>query len=170
MATTDFYASGGNIRSRGNVGGDYSLVRAGTGLYVRSDAQYASVGQIYASSRYYAWEAFLSFNTSSIPDDDVVSAVTLSIEYASDVSATDFTLEVYAVDFGESLATDDWVPGADISGTLLASFDTSGWSSGWNAFTSQGAFKSAINKTGSTQAPRGRDLVRAARRPRRAGA
>ena len=101
---------------------------------------------------YYVFQTYLSFDTSAVTG--TVSSVTLSIYGQFDNSVTDFTIEARVHDFGATLETGDYVAGASLSGkTLVASRSTaSGWStSGYNAFTSDAAFLTAINQSGSTR-------------------
>lgn len=154
-----------SLRSRGAIGGAYSTARTGTGLSVLG-ANNLSVGQQYSSSRYYCFEGFAVFDTSGVPDDATVTAVTLSAVGAVDASDTDCVIEVRARDFGDTVTIDDWVAGESISGSLLASFATSaGWTTGENTFTSEAAFAAAINKTGSTRLIFSSDRLRAGTTP-----
>lgn len=156
MTTTVFYsgAADGYISSRDD---DYSLARAGTGASLSSNANATTgyVGQAADGAPgflYQCTEGFLSFDTSSLPDGAIITAVTLSLYGDTDSSDTDFTINARAYDWGAALATGDWVAGASLSGnTLLATFATSGFStSGYNDFTSEAAFLAAINTTGIT--------------------
>lgn len=100
---------------------------------------------------YYCWESFIDFDTSAIPDADDVTIAVLSLDGAEDTSATDFTVEARLYDWGGTLGSADAVAGADLgSHTLLASWDTSGYSASYNDFTSEAAFVSNISKTGTT--------------------
>ena len=100
---------------------------------------------------YYCYSGYLDFDTSSIPDTDEISAVTLSL-HAIDFYGTPGALEVYAYDWGKELTFADWIAGADVAAmTLLASYPGT-WSGGaYRALTSETAFKAAINKTGVTR-------------------
>jgi hypothetical protein len=103
---------------------------------------------------YRCYEAFLSFDTSVIPDDDTITAATLYLYAYADESDTDFVMEARAYDWGATLSADDWVPGADFSGkTLLASKTTAGGISteAYTELVSEAALTSAIDKTGNTR-------------------
>ncbi len=156
MTTATFYANtaDGYLQSRDD---SYSLARAGTGASLGSSASAttAYVGQANDGAPgfvYGCFELFLSFDTSSIPDGAGITSVTLSLYGETDASATNFTINARAYDWGASLTTADWIAGASLSGnTLLATFATSGFSvAGYNDFTSEAAFRTAINKTGTT--------------------
>lgn len=150
MTDSTFYSStaDGQIES---FNATYSTARSGGTLTANTAGGSANVGQV---AGYACYEAFLSFDTSAIPDGDIITAVTLSLDGtgAIDGSDTDFTINARVYDWGASLTTADWIAGASLSGnTLVASRSTSGWNaSGYNAFTSEAAFLTAINKTGVT--------------------
>jgi len=109
------------------------------------------VTQYKEGSYFYCYSGYLDFDTSSIPDTDEISAVTLSL-YAINAEGSPGALEVYAYDWGEELTFADWIAGADVAAmTLLASYSGT-WSGGaYRALTSETAFKAAINKTGVTR-------------------
>lgn len=170
--TTDgiVYSSGSNGEYE-YAGPTYADVRAGSSLAASSSGGAESVGQYYSSGSEYLYvdewgtsgwvlfmynsiyEFFLSFDTSSIPDTDTVSAAVLNLTSQVDNSLTDFTIEARLYDWGASLTTADWVAGANLSSlTLLAHRDTA---SGWTAATAydltDDAFAANVNKTGSTR-------------------
>jgi len=101
----------------------------------------------------FAQESFLAFDTSSIPDGATITSVTLSLWGEADGSTQDFTIEARLYDWGASLTGADWRSIADLGSlTLLASRSSAGWAVGsYNVFTSEAAFLSNINKTGSTR-------------------
>lgn len=144
---TLFAAVDGQISSNHST---YSIARAGSSLALDNDAD-AAVGQLVAGNRY-CYESFLSFDTSAVAG--VVQSATLSLYGSADGSTVDFVLEARLHDWGATLETGDWVAGADLAAkTLVASYNTAGgWStSGYNAFTSEAAFVSGINQSGSTR-------------------
>jgi hypothetical protein len=160
MTTSTFYPSlDGDIGSQDPT---YATARSGAGLSANTTdpgdvAFRPTVGQTFDTS-YRCYEAFYRFDTSSIPDDDVVDSATLSIYGLLDQSTTDFIIQARAFDFGDTLTTADWRSGNPAGAgsldeyTLVATFDTAaGWStSGYNNFTSEAAFAAAISKTGFT--------------------
>lgn len=97
-----------------------------------------------------AYQAYLSFDTSTVVG--TITAVTLSLYGINDSSTTDFTLEARPYNWGASVAVADWRSAATFGSlTLLASTPTSGWvTSAYNALTSQAAFLSNINQSGTT--------------------
>lgn len=143
----------GNIESDGSA--TYSVVRSGNSLAVVNASSPALViGQLLSGGEYYIYEAFLDFDTSSIPDDAVITSVELKLYGSSSPGADTGNLNVYLSDWGATLTTADWVAGASLSGlTRAASFGIAGWNaSGWNSFTEDGTnFQDGINLSGSTR-------------------
>jgi hypothetical protein len=132
----------------------YSNARQGTGGFVTDTTGTAlRVGQASAGGfQQECYELFYSFDTSSIADSDIVSAVSLNLWPSSDSSVTDFTIEAYENNWGPTVTSADWVAGSSLgSQTLLASLSTIGLSTGaYASFVSQGAFLTATNmKTGT---------------------
>jgi hypothetical protein len=151
VTTTTVYASAadGRIESDSPT---YATARAGNNL-VASAANTTDVHGQWEFFNRRCYEAFLSFDTSGIPDGDTVSAATLDLYGQNDGSTTDFVSEARTKDWGASLTTADWVAGADLGSlTLQASRNTSaGWStSAYNTYTSEAGFPAAVNKTGTT--------------------
>lgn len=134
-------------------GANYNSARAGGSLTANDSNTADRVGQYGFFSTWECYESFLSFDTSSLPDTDTIDSAVLAVYGSTDSTGTsDFTIRARIHDWGGSLTTTDWVAGANLSGkTLVASFDTSGFStSGYNSFTSESAFTSNVNKTGTT--------------------
>ena len=103
---------------------------------------------------YLCYEGFIYFNTSDIPDDNIIESATLSLWTLEDDSLSDFTTEARLHTWsGGGLTSADWVAGADMSGkTLLATFASAAYANEvYNAFTSEAAFLSSISKTGNTE-------------------
>ena len=123
----------------------------GSGTTVNDLGVTITVGQ-QLSGFYSCYEAFLAFDTSSIPDGDVITNVVLSIYGSADGSTTDFTVNAKFHTFTNPLTTSSFVKGSDMaSDTLFATLSSSGYSTaGYNAFTSTGGSLSGINKTGTT--------------------
>jgi len=113
-------------------------------------------GWTYTPSRYDISEVFLSFDTSSIADTDVVSAATLSTAPNGTATYTpDRTLDARLYDWDTTLTSADYRSDSELSGyALLAShttahgFGTNGTRHDWD---SESAFATNINKTGSTR-------------------
>lgn len=154
MAVDTFYAatSDGALESKDGV---YANARAGTGtLAVHGSTDRLYAGQWYSSGFYYVYEAFLEFDTSALPDDATVAAVSLDLWPLVDYSTTDFTIRAYLRDWGGTLAAGDFVAGADLAAlTLLATYNTaSGFAAGsYKSMASEAAFAAAVNLTGATR-------------------
>lgn len=153
MTTSTFYSTSadGRIQSQSS---DYVTCRAGSNLAATTDSSLNDVvGQKLSGSTYFCWELFLDFDTSSIPDTDVIDSVSLSLWLEDDLSTQDFTVQARLHDWGGTLTTADWVSGANLSTkTLLATLATNGIGSAgaYKAFTSDAAFVSNVSKTGTT--------------------
>lgn len=151
MTTTTFYPV---IAGDGTVYGDdpvFLTARAGLGALGGDDND----TNLYIGSNvgYRCHQACISFDTSSIPDGDTVTAATLSIWVIA--HATNHILQVKAYDFGTTITSADFVPGATFATlTTLATLDMStGITDGaYNAFTEvSNGLRSAISKTGTTR-------------------
>lgn len=132
----------------------YATARSGTVIVTNQDGVtgYFIAGQ---ATGYAVFQSYVSFDTSVIPDDAVISSVELSIYAYGDTSTTDFTIQARLRDWGATLTSADWVAGANQSSdTLLATYTTS---SGWTStnryiFTNNGTnLVDNINKTGYTR-------------------
>ena len=128
----------------------YTIAADGT-AYIGTIAAGAA-GQYVDTGDYKCRETFMSFDTSVVPVDATVSSATLTVTANGDNTAQDFTVEVFAYDFGVAVDTTDWQDRSELTaGTLLASYDTSdGWT-GSMVFTSESAFLAAIVKGGTTR-------------------
>ena len=153
MSTTTVYPStaDGYLTSGSDV--SYATARSGGAVRNIHNTDGAMLVDQYkgGDGYFYCRSGYLDFDTSSIPDTDEISAVTLSL-YAIQAYGSPGALEVYAYDWGEELTFADWIAGADVAAmTLLASYSGT-WSGGaYRALTSETAFKAAINKTGVTR-------------------
>lgn len=130
---------------------NYATARNG-GTLTTDEAGFFGEAGIYAGqgTPKYIPEGFLSFDTSAVTG--TIQSVTLSLYGINNSSVTDFTVEVRLYDWGTSLTTADWVPGANLAAmTLLASWSTAGYAASYNAFTSEAAFLSNINQSGFTR-------------------
>ncbi len=147
--TTDtFYAesSDGCVDSSNAT---YLTARSGGALALYSGGTSFWVGQ---SLGYSVDLGYLGFDTSSLPDTDSVDSASLYLNVRYDDSSQDFDLEARLYDFGATLGTADFVPGADLSShTRLAYINTSAIGTGEKRLTSESAFSAAINRTGSTR-------------------
>lgn len=161
VTTSTFYSdtSDGYITSEDTTP-TYSLAREGTGTSLTAATTWTldAAQNSYDTSKgakYRCLEAFQYYDTSSISDTDVVSAVTISLYgYAEYHPDGYYLVEVRGHTWsGGGLTTADWVAGSSLgTKTLLASFDTTSWTtSGYNDFTSETAFTSYVSLTGNTE-------------------
>lgn len=155
MATLTVYGDPADNRILSKNGISYSNARAGTGLTIdaATNTSFSAPGQELNSGTYYCMEGFIAFDTSSLPDGDVVSAADLSVVSQFDNTPTDFTMEARAHDWGPAVETADWVAGANLSSkTLCATLPITTFTEGTRyTFTAQSGFFSSINNLGFTR-------------------
>lgn len=133
------------------VDADYATAQASADSAETAGGSFP-VGQRFVSPNYQCWEGFLEFDTSVIGAGATVNSATLSLDGFSDNSATDFTAEAWQYDWGGTLETADWRTPVQVAAlTKLATFASSGYSTGYNDFTSQAAFPGAVNLSGFTR-------------------
>lgn len=143
-----------NVSAQGCIGSDsatYSTMRAGNNLVVLTEAQ-SYAGQA-LDGVYFALSVYWSFDTSSIPDTDVISDAALSAVWHTDFSTTDFVLQARFKLYG-TLTTADWVAGDDWGSLpLLGTQDSSAYSDeNYFTFTNSGTnLIDNIDKTGVTE-------------------
>lgn len=154
MTVSTVYASvDTNVTGQSTV---YATARD-TGSYTE-DLEADSIGQAgpFGPGNGYCMEEFFNFDTTGIPDADVISAVELAMYGSTDASTTNFKLLAAVYDYGASITTADYRNQAALQAlTPIAEFDTApaGWSTaGYNVFTElSGGLVAAINKTGNTR-------------------
>lgn len=132
----------------------YATARTTTpGSFAGSGGSTLFLGQALSGGNYQNFEAFVSFDTSAIPDTATVVSATLQLTPGG-LPSSDATLEARAYNFGATVTTADFVDGSTLSAkTLCASapvtpatpVDTP------IVLTSTSDFPAAINKTGSTR-------------------
>lgn len=152
-----FYAdsSDGEILSHDNFADDYASARAGSAFFsVDNTGTAIKVGQRYNAGLtwYLLYEGFVGFDTSGIPDSDEITDAHVSLYINADATSPDFTVVMYANDWGASLTSGDWVAGASLSGlTVVGSYPTSGFAV--NSYHDLGGSGLAeeINPTGFTR-------------------
>lgn len=118
MTVTTVFSSAASDGFLQSSSATYSIARAGTATVAVSDTDtFLQVGQ-FIFGIYVVSEAFLSFNTSVIPDTDAISSAALDLWETLDQTAANFTLRVRTLTLTEGgLVEGDFVPGADISST-----------------------------------------------------
>lgn len=125
---------------------------------VQNDGILAPSVQVTADPLYVIDEAFVSFDTSALGDDDTVDSYTFTLTGDGVVEADGHgtTAQARIHDWGAGVTTADWIDGSTATNwtdkTLFADFDVTNWNQADgtdNNFTSQGA-EASINKTGTT--------------------
>lgn len=130
-------------------GGTYAQNRAGNSLATLDTTNYAYVGQDGSGGGDSVYEAFLTFDTSTIVG--TVSTATLSVYGIENGTTTDFTCTAAVRDYGATLEDADWVAGDSLSGlTTVATFNTTGYAASYMAFTDV-ALPANVNTAGSTR-------------------
>jgi hypothetical protein len=155
MTTTTIFGDTTDGRVQSTATTVYADARSGaSGLSANAGEGFANLGQRLLTADYFCYEHFHAFDTSSIPDTDVITAVEFSLWSIANPT-TNFVVEARLFDWGATLTTADWIAGASLSAqTLLASADTSTLPTADTAYwtlTSEAAFPPAINKTGFTR-------------------
>lgn len=144
--TTVYVAASGDDGYVFSSSPTYATARTGAGNNSNTSNTTYYCGQQLSASIYYCIEGLIRFDTSSIPDSNVVSSITYTANL-NDRSGTD-AIEVRDYDFGTTIEAADYISGANLTSyTLLASANPAG--TGVVTFTSEAAFKTATNlKTG----------------------
>lgn len=147
-------APGGNAYVR-STSTTYSTARTGSGS-TKTAGDNIQAGQLYeaAITSYHCHIAFVIFDTSTIGADPV-SVVVLSLDGNTDLSLN-AEFEVIATAAGGgytggAVTTSNYVDGSTLSAlTKLAGWQSTAYSSAYNAFTSEAAMLTAINGSGNT--------------------
>lgn len=156
MASYTFYAATGD-GTLTSTAPSWSGCQNGGGA-VDDTSTTATLGQTFldltavgGGYMYTAYQYFLGFPTSSIPDDDTVTAATLSLWCESKVGGGEWSVEAVAYNWGGSLETGDWRTAAAYGAlTVRASKSVSALATGqYNALTST-SLASVVNTAGST--------------------
>jgi hypothetical protein len=141
--------------------GTYAAARAGTGDNGVGVISNLYIGQECGASggvgEYHVYEAFVSFNTSAIPDTDTISSAVLTLSALNRFAVggpASYDIEARLDNFGATVDPADFVPGASLSGLTLLAHHTA-TSSTWTTNTAYDfvadALAANVNKTGSTQ-------------------
>jgi hypothetical protein len=150
VKTIGLQGNSGSISSFG-LGITYATARnGGATLSVSTTLIYTGQGYLGGDDDYFELaEGFIDFDSSFIGASGSVTSCTIQLDMIYDDSATDYTIEARAVDYGTTLETSDWINGGSISGTIVGSLATSGIGSpGLKTFT---ITASTVNKTGRTR-------------------
>lgn len=147
--------------------GTYANSRNGTGGSIAADTGSETVLYVgqnqFGGPTFESMESMLEFDTSGIPDADVVSAAVLSLWFSNDNDTADLmTLEARAYDWGGTQDNTDWRTGAQYAAlTLLATLPPPSGTINTTAYvdmtSASPAMENAINKTGFTRIVLGSD-------------
>ena len=116
-------------------------------------------------------ESFLSFDTSTLPNDATISPVDLSLmgSGAFGPAPGNWIMEARLFDWGAAVDNADWRNDTTNPwpATLLATFDTSGWAQDtYSTWTENGTtFRSSVNKNGETKMVLGSERQRLGTQP-----
>lgn len=133
----------------------YATARAGTGTLGLGSLNTSGfqAGQQLLTGSYRVYEPMVGFDTSSIPDTDVISTAVLSLYgNANNLNSTTPEFRARLKDWSTTVDTGDFVAGASLSSlTLLATFDSAGYAAAYMDFMSDAAFPASIDKAGFTR-------------------
>lgn len=145
-ATDGYLYSRADIYSDARAGTGPSMILGGGGV-IAAGQEYDDYGDFF----YIVYEGFESFDT-SVVGSDTVSAATLTLTAWGNSGSSGDTLEARAQDWGVSLTTADWIAGASLSNNTLLASIAMGWTGeAVKTLTSEAAFVSNINGSGSTR-------------------
>lgn len=165
VTTATIYADSGNssIRSGGSAGNaSWLTTRAGTSLEVYTPTSTgggsynngfeATAGPDTGGATYWAFEGFLKFDTSSIPDTATISAASLITRLYGSPSGGGVTNNAYLSPWTAPLSTAAWVAGAALAAlTKLAHLaTTSATPTNTDLTWTNDNLAANINKSGST--------------------
>jgi len=145
-STADGYVYGDNA--------DYPTARA-TSVAYNSTAVTVYLGQYLSAGTYKCDRAFLKFDTSSIPDSDIIQRVNLKLTCNSDNSDTDFDVQIIKQDWSAQDPLSDANREAAYDNCLAGTQDDNIWRNTngivLNTQYTSGALSTAwVNKTGNT--------------------
>jgi hypothetical protein len=119
-----------------------------TTVWVASGESYLYTGQYFTSPNYIQYRTFLDFDTSAIPDTDIIQSATLRIYLLFDYSVSaEFLVKIYSGSYGSSLDTGDWALVTTYEGVWLNTADGKPTGAWYDISVSL----SSINKTGDSQ-------------------
>jgi hypothetical protein len=133
----------------------YATARAGSNKGVSTSIMRVGQHRQSGTPYYNCYEAFIGFDTSSIPDGATITGATLSIAFTTNETAQDFTIRCFAKDWGATVDTGDFTAGASLpaagAATLLATLGTGGVViNNYYDMASESGITTAISKTGNT--------------------
>lgn len=141
-----------NANSINSANATYATARTGGTLSLLTPAD-PRVGQRWTGTVYQCYEILIEFDsTGIIAAGDTITAATLRMNLYQNDSTTDFVTRARLHDFGAAITTADWVSGAALSGTLLATIDSStiGATGSYKSFTDV-AMAANVTKNGTTR-------------------
>jgi hypothetical protein len=151
MATFTIYAAASDGYALTN-NPSYATALSGPPIIWNSVDTIFFVGQRWTGTNYQVMQGFVEWDTSPLAGATAINSVTASLSGNTDLSDTDFTAEILSYDWGGSVGSSDWRTPANLgSYPRLAYWNSAGYSAGYNAFTSEAAFASAINTGGFTR-------------------
>lgn len=157
MASYTFYAATGDGMLT-STAPNWPGCQGGTSLALDDTEAAATLGQTFLDLTgvgggyiYGAYQYFLAFGTSGIPDDDTVTSATLSLWCTSKLGGGEWSVEATSYNWGGTLETGDWRDASAYGGlTVRASKSISAIGADqYNALTSS-SLASAVSTSGST--------------------
>lgn len=135
--------------ARSGQSADWASVAEGYGLLTRSGiSYYPAFGTQLSGGTHLVYQMFLRFDTSSIPDNNAVSAVQLVLPFQFRVGTSD-VIEVWGIDWGPTLTDGEWLAKSQMgSYTILHSESVS--LAAQVTLTGGADFCAAINTSGYT--------------------
>jgi len=77
------------------------------------------LGQRLTLNIYTIYNGFLSFNTSTIPENEIIQSATLNVKTRTDDSRTDFSVKVNNIGYGNTLDLIDWWENGTYEGNII---------------------------------------------------
>lgn len=146
----------------------YATARSGGTLSAVTNAP-GNIGQDYNTPTlltYYCVEGFYDFDTSILSGATISSATLRMYMLSTNPQINEFTLEARLYDFGTSITTADYVPGASLSGnTLLATWNDANFTTAQRYNFTDVAMVANINQSGFTRMVLASDRLRLATTP-----
>lgn len=146
----------------------YLTARSGGGTFVLNSggSSVEAVGQEKLSDSY-CYEQFFGFDTSSLGAGAIVTSAILTFYHPSRaIAGANPVIQARLYNWGDTVTTADWVPGANLSALPLLAHITAGSATlaAYNNWTDD-AFAANVNKTGTTRIVVSSDRLAAATAP-----